>query len=831
MKTWLVRIRALPALLVVTILAAAIVGGLVIRPGRARGEGSTEAEPPGPTAAQTKELLESEPPGAVAQEPATDPGAAEELPHRDLTGDEALELAEAVFEPELEAPAGIYGGLEAEKFLSNYAAVVPASSLGGVSGEAGEDPLTEHLDQPVLVESGLPLRTEGQSGRLEPVDLTLERAEGELQPQNPLTEVGVPTSLGEGISLAAPEVGIAVAGAPGGLTATDPEGRFAFYPEVAENTDLIVAPTAQGVETMTDVRSAEAPTSTTYELSLPAGAELKKTKAGGAEVLEGDKTTLVIPPPTSLDAAGEPVTTGLSVSGDNLTVSIEPGPTTQFPVMSDPQFLTLQWSWLYSHSSLGGWTSNTNSPTAIAPVPYAIWAGPEAAPGPDLTSGFGGAAGPGAQANWEYWVPRYNEDLTNFGNAPSTWMYQFRAEGLMDVLYGNSANYPVLVTGLVEPGKGWVAGAATAHYGGEGETGLTHQVISTNEASLPGVKAAAMNLITWEYEPVAKRRDAYMAGATVFIVDEGPPKVLKLISPTGWINTVAEPIPYEFEDTGLGIWDVGMSYEGSALPGAGANPHCAGSAVSPCPRLVTSGAGGAGKVGLGNLLYESTKLPTGLDTVSVVAMDPLASTGDASHAATGTVLLKVDHTPPDISLSGALTEEEKLGTEKAEYPLTIQATDGTDSSPQSGVASVEVKVDGKKVTMPNETPWHPACTTQNCSFSGTWTLKASEYSAGSHEVEVVATDAAGVVSTAPLEVDLGKGAPQTGFTTPHPTYEDHKIQEIGFKATRGGVPVAGATFKCSLDSPTETPTTPCTSPLKLPEHLEKGWHTFVVAAT
>src|SRR5262249_14391939 len=160
---------------------------------------------------------------------------------------EALGLAEAVFEPELENP-GVVDGLEPEKYLSNYAVVALASSLSEASGSAAESLAAEDPGQPVLVESMLPLRTENAAGDEEPVDLSLERSEGELQPQNPLTEVEIPNELGEGVSLPEQEVAITVAGAPEGRVPTDAEGEFAFYPEVAENSDLIVTPIARGVE-------------------------------------------------------------------------------------------------------------------------------------------------------------------------------------------------------------------------------------------------------------------------------------------------------------------------------------------------------------------------------------------------------------------------------------------------------------------------------------------------------------------------------------------------------------------------------------------------------
>lgn len=53
----------------------------------------------------------------VAQEGAlslTDPQAAEELPHRDLGRSESEELLKGVFGPLIEAPAGIFDGLQVE---------------------------------------------------------------------------------------------------------------------------------------------------------------------------------------------------------------------------------------------------------------------------------------------------------------------------------------------------------------------------------------------------------------------------------------------------------------------------------------------------------------------------------------------------------------------------------------------------------------------------------------------------------------------------------------------------------------------------------------------
>ena len=234
-RTGLPRRRPLAILVAVLVLMAAIGAGVAFGADPAVGDEATSVVEPttgaaGPDAAvptpqQIREAIES---SEAEQAPETDAQVAEELPHRDLDGKEALELAEGVFGAELEGTAGIYDELEPDRFLSDYAAIVPASSLPEGAAGSGEGPAAEHPDMPVLLESSLPLRTGGGSGEGEVVDLELEHSEGELQPSNPLTEVGIPQELGEGITLPGPEVELTVAGAPPQLPPTDAEGQFAF---------------------------------------------------------------------------------------------------------------------------------------------------------------------------------------------------------------------------------------------------------------------------------------------------------------------------------------------------------------------------------------------------------------------------------------------------------------------------------------------------------------------------------------------------------------------------------------------------------------------------
>jgi RHS repeat-associated protein len=1217
-----------------------------------------------PTAAQTRSFLESGEAKPLVEAPETNLHAAQNMPHRDLERGRALELAEAVFEPELESPAGIYGEIEPERYLSDFAAVVPASSIPGEpdgSPEA-EGPPLEHPDEPVLIESMLPLRTKNSSGEEEAVDLELEPTEGELQPRNPLTEVGVPGHLGEGISLPDAEVGVTVAGAPGNVAPTNAGGSYAFYPDVAADTDLIVAPTAQGVETMTDVRSAEAPMQTTYDLEFPAGGELRPDGEGGAEVVEGDEVLLVIPAPSSIDAAGEPVPTELSVSGQGVTVGIEPGPSTAFPVLVDPTYIagdSLEefTEWTFGHESMSAWEvgSSTNQ-TVMADFPWEYW--DHSYPGLDISSGLGGWSSTGVEANWEYHVPRYRSDFERYGIRPTTWVGRFAPENVQYWTDGTTAAYPALILGLVDIYSGWVPGD-WVHYGNEGDlhgynSGEVDPVLANGTDT--NVKKVDMELFTAEGENPGRRRDTYMGAASVWVMDQDAPQVLGLSAPpSGWLTgSTPYTVGYSLQDTGLGVSSAGMRVQGEEAfrPGWEANFNCQGTVASPCPRDVGSGESGRPK-----LTFSPNQLPTGRDTLEVQARDPLGTGGAGGHVASGTVPVKVDNTPPEISLSGPLYEHEEPGavtppspglvaayafnegegstiedvsgnghtgtiegagwtshgryggalefsgeegecvtvpdsrdlqlneeftleawvrpsappgedpiifkehlgeegwgnvgyalelgvisddrpegfigegggnytdaggnssiesevwthlaftydgthmrvyengelagentqttgslaaggpmkigcndwndhfdgrideirvydralsegeiqgdrsaplqtpkngpvaawsfdegegttvedatgnghegtiegaewttgrygealrfvqnegrqcvkvadspdlrleeeftleawvrpeewlgsssiiskelepesgqsyslgigfteygrvegwsenevvyspaaieedvwthvaytydgenariyldgelvSDKAVGPrelastgpldigcdapslgaqffgrideveiydraldagevaadqkvepqtansLQISVHDGSEDEAQSGVSKVELKVDGKDVALP-EKPWSPECKTENCSASGTWTMAPSRYTPGHHEIEVVATDAVGLSSTTTMEVELGEEPLQTSFTTPHPTYAAGEISSIGFKATKAGVPVSGATFRCSLDGSGEAPTTPCTSPYALPEHITSGWHVMKVAA-
>jgi len=787
------------ALLVLTLISALAVG--VDTSPAVAGDESSGPALGAPTPAQTKAMLDAGTARTFGEEPLTDPKAAATLPHSDLQRDEALELAEAVFQPELEAAGGILRELEPERFLSDHTVIVPASALPEPpGGDAAQEFVEDHPNQPVLVESLLPLRTESSAGQDEAVNLDLEPSGGELRPQNPLAEVGIPTQLGEGISLPGPEVGIEVAGAPGSLAPSNAEGRFAFYPEVAADTDLMVVPTPTGVETLTQLRSADAPTRTTYRLALPDGAELKESASGGAGVIEGGKPAVVVPAPTALDAAGEDVPAELSVEGDSITVVTTPGPATAFPVLVDPNYIVEGWRWTLNHDTMAAWAGNSTNWGAMQPVPYEIWA--PSYPGLDLTSGFGGAANWGDNANWEYWVPRYKSDLATYGSAPTTWVLQLAAEGVLFLPYGSTANYPALVVGLVNPAIGW-APNAYVHYGGEGEmNSWGNWVVINNAGNATNVKGADMNMVTYEYEGPSKRRDFYMADAYISVVDEGAPQILELSPPARWMDTAAQPISYSFQDTGFGIRSARISYAGSNQSGWGFDLGCAGTATGPCPRVAKTGSTAA-------LAYNPASLPTGKDVLSVTTGDILSGS-EVGHSTSTNVVVKVDHTAPQATLSAG-----SLGA--TTYSIPVQTQDGSEAAPQSGIEKVSVYVD--KVLKETRTN---TCPTTGCpyTFNFTYQLALKGLTAGSHTVEVIAFDQ--LNHQHPATATFTLEAPNTVIDSGPEGLTSASTPVFSFHSSQ-----SGSTFQCSVDGGTWEN---CSFGLYMTGKLADGPHTFEVKA-
>jgi streptogramin lyase len=784
---------------------------------------SASADDPGPSPAGLPTpqdvigAIEAAGSDSVRWEP-TDEEAAESLPHENLGREGAAELIQGVFEAQIKAPAGIFDELEVKKFLSPNVALIadegpqspvpstvelkaPESDVEGEAVPAGplstkeelrahsplapEEPEAAESDRvevhgqlknASLLDSTVPLRTESPSGEPEAVDLSLEHTEGEIQPVAPLVEVGIPQEIDEGIELPESGVTIKLEGAPQERATSIIDQSVGFAPNVATDTDLAVAPTPTGVETLTQLRSADSPHTETFTLDLPSGATLDATKGGGGAVNAGDETLVNVPPPTAIDASGARVPVSMEVSGDSLALTVSPSESAQLPILLDPLFQTYEWagSKTYENGVCSNsfeaqisnpcnrreeWGSEIHDQAGTLPPPihpenqfWGIFGLANGTPG--LYIGSEGTVPAGDSGSWLYTVPRYFTDPEKYkdsqghGETPTSFISHMTLWNLHWNAFSSHPS-PYLFAGIWDADKqAWVS--VYSHEGLNGHSledmGYHYQFANGAGSQQADTHAKVGYLTVQATESQSGQiADAYVGSASIELGDNDLPAVVMPSSPSQWINQTALPVPFTAGDSGLGVQSLTASTEQRAPNSNGPlyswkTPYgCIGVGDAPCPRIWESTTAGHP-----SLKYEPALLPTGVDYLEVVAEDPVGNKSAPSY-----VPIKVDHTAPELSLSGPITEQASLGTMRGSYLLQLHAADGTAEHPQSGTIKAVVKIDGKVVD-----EMAPGCTTRNCEISHEWTLQSDSYSPGQHTIEVTATDAVGLATTKTMTIEL-----------------------------------------------------------------------------
>ena len=583
----------------------------------------------------------------------TDPAVAHELPHSDLDRGEAEDLLAGVFGlDELEAPAEFFNELDVRAFHSDHVAVVDPPQPGA---------------DPGLLVSDLPLRAPDHSGESAPVDLSLEETAGGLEPANPLVPVEIPDQLSEGISLPEADISVDVASGSVDRGASELGDASAFYPNVATDTDFVVAAAPTGFETFTHLRSADAPTQQRLDLNMPTGAHLRTTAEGGAEVVLSDGSIgLSVSAPSAIDAAGADVPVSIAVEGNAVILSAQPQEDAVYPILLDPIFDIYNFTSSTSQGTQGkpwvstpniqgfgtSWGSPKNGMNARA------WVGPTA---------------PGNNAWYNVYVPRYWTDIQAGLPQPSSyirqlnlWYVTFAMPDEQGLANQYRSAYPSFQTGL------WATNKFAAYgeqFGYEGEaTKSVYELKNPTENT--NVKNGGFGIATWaSYNTV--NRYVNVQQASVELTDQDSPVFESIGAPSGWMNSTATgAIPYVAADLGLGIYTLKVrqpSAEGGTQEISTSNGGCVGTAQTPCP-IKAEAATRA-------ITYSPQSMAQGDNAIEVLATDPV---GHVSSAVITKV--KVDHSAPSLALSGNLTEQATVGTNLSSYTLNYGATDGDDAA-------------------------------------------------------------------------------------------------------------------------------------------------------
>ena len=194
-----------------------------------------------------------------------------------------------------------------------------------------------HSRRRQIVLSPLPVRKRGHHGRSRKPNLRLHAADAGFEPINPLVDTSFPTTLGDGISIGDQGVRVRPASSTAdGATGSATDGQV-FYPDTATDQDMLVSAVPTGVELFTQIRAVDAPETQALAFDLPAGAELRATGDGGAEVVRGSERLALVLPPSATDADGQNVPAQFSVSGNRLTVTVSHREGSYaYPILVDP---------------------------------------------------------------------------------------------------------------------------------------------------------------------------------------------------------------------------------------------------------------------------------------------------------------------------------------------------------------------------------------------------------------------------------------------------------------------------------------------------------------
>jgi hypothetical protein len=344
-------------------------------------------------------------------------------------------------------------------------------------------------------------------------------------------------------------------------------------------------------------------------------------------------------------------------------------------------------------------------------------------------------------------VPRFESDEKEFGASPTSYISSMVLTNLFFVTNEDKSAYPWMAAGIWDNSiSNWAS--AWAHPGNTGN--LEHlSATYTFNTTNPNAKQAIDNeMWSGEAHTMTSDRETYVGYATVEIADAVAPKMGSFVPSEGWVNNTAPAIPYSVTDTGLGVKEFTIAQVGGTNKWTFALT-CSGNVSYPCPRSWKSGET------YPTLPYVPSSLPQGINKMTATAKDP---TGNSS--APYEFSLKVDHTAPGLTLSGTMTQQVALGYKRPQYVLHLDGTDGNATTPQAGIASSEITVDGKVVDSTKA-----GCATQNCTLSRDWTLKSSAYTMGEHKIVASVTDGAGITTTKSLTIKVEKDTTPPVLTT------------------------------------------------------------------
>jgi hypothetical protein len=600
------------------------------------------------------------------------------------------------------------------------------SIAGYPSTDAAEVDLPE--GERGVVASMLPMAVEVAPGRRVPIDLGLSETGAAFAPRTPLVGVSIPRSLGSGVSLGEGQVsltpvdaqGVALSGVEGKL-----DGAAVLYSNAATDTDVAVKPTTLGFEVDTLLRSVESPRRLFFRVGMPEGASLVRAsdESGALNVVSEGATVVTVLPVQARDAEGREIPVSTSISGDLLTLTIEAQsgsyawPVEVDPTVTDSQMLEAQEPWAHSN-----WVADTSNGKL---GPFCPYEEPTAKELIDTT----GRCSAEAFKSGEWGAFGYETQGASH-------IYGFITET------SGSDLEPSIENNVLIGSKGGGV-EAIAHL--PSSYSKTRSEVCVQSGCSTGEVTEANEGNIAEYQQIAKESGSaftsVMSSAAVEILQSatstvsfdttdptlnGKPNVL--YGSGSWLggNGTNGVFEANASDPGIGISEIDFTSPESPgqelkeqylWPSYKALEACKG---VQCKQSET----------FGPTCCQPALLANGEDTLEVKAKNATGGTGTAK------VKIKVDFSSPyNITVSGIPANHE-IGS--GQYHVKVSATDGSGTTPSSGVASTSLMIDGKEVGKPSG-----YCAPGPCTASGEWTISGTEFGTGTHTITTKAIDNAG----------------------------------------------------------------------------------------
>jgi tripartite motif-containing protein 71 len=700
---------------------------------------SSEETPPLPDGQDIREASEAEEREEAERErwlqspEATQERKESRLAFAGIGAEEAKELLPTLF-------AAQFAGLNADpaRFLSDAQLLRPLGE-DETAATVSDDGYT------TLMEAGIPVRAEDETGELRKVDLGLEAKEGGFETRNAHSDVYVPDSAAEPIEVGEDGLSIAQVGAGESHTAQLLGDENAYYHDVLEDTGMIVSPIAGGVELFNVLYSEESPETLRYDLELPEGATLRSTSTGGAEIVRDGKVIALVPFPTAVDAQGTEVPVQMTIDGTSLSLNVaHRDEDYALPILVDPIVENWGTAWYFGTNlkAIDYWKYDTND------WPEEYFLKSRKCISADLCS----------PSNAGLFITSVPDNLP--ANVWGHWYYY--APGSTTFIPSIYPAYSAHLNPFWRHNHGcnWENHPRPYDYHGSFDANKNWLWFETNRSMVDGTatmytkaKGIAFGMSTGSGGSMPCWRSLMLGGTVINLDDpEVPSWVSKPTVADQWIDKTAIPVSGSASDPGLGmkyfkLWTTDGS--GKALAEIGSTTHsCSGVATDPCPSSWASQITN----------YNPSNLPNGINGMVVFAYDALGT----SHNSQGLpVFLKVDHSAPTISYSGDL-----LSANPIKYHLDITGTDGNSGSlatAQSGMKSLAFYFDGQLAgRYPPGVENPPACKNVqqgidlgSCQFNKV-ELDLARNVSGKHTLKIVATDSLNHPSEKSIELNLPK---------------------------------------------------------------------------